>query len=290
MTKKVQRFIKCPKCHGHGEVPAGRTRRNRMKPEYQAIIDATTKASDLDDAKDKQIADLQAKLDALTPKMVTLASVQKTMPGIFWYEARSKNDPHTGPHGTVTIVPGEPATADFHPVNLGGPSDNVYLPVNKYPTLSDAEKTLMESALKFSIGCDWLVNDWSAPQALELDYQIQKVSGILINIGLQFIRIGSSWILRGFDYVNGNWVPLVGGITPTPGKPVSVKIEATCDDKTVTFTQVTIDGKVSPVSLNHLVTLQPKGKPECRVAWQLDGNAKGTAYEATIGNLTATFA
>jgi hypothetical protein len=265
-----------------------------MKPEYQAIVDAVTNVSNLDDAKDQLIIQLKQKIADLTPptpKIVTLSSIQAVKPdNQYWYQARSQNDPHTGPHGTATITPGEPTAVDFHPVNLGGPSDNVYLPREMYSTLTPAERLIMETASKFSIGCTWLVDNWASPQALELDYQIRKSSGVLINIGLQFIPQGSSWFLRGFDFVGKKWVQMTGGISPKSGTAIAVGIEATCDDKTVQFTRVLIDGNPTPVTLSHPVSTDQKGSPYCRAAYQLDGKANALAYKATIGNLTVAFA
>lgn len=262
-----------------------------MKPEYQVIIDAVTKASDLDDAKDQQIVQLKQQIAELTkPKVVTLSSIQSVVPPKqYWYEARSQNDPHTGPHGTATITPGEPAVIDFHPVNLGGPSDNVYLPREMYATLSAEERAILETASKFSIGCTWLVDNWQAPQALELDYQIRKSSGVLINIGLQFIPIMGTWQLRGFDFVAKKWVTMMASKPPQPGVPISVAVEATCDDKVVQFTRVLIDGVSTNVNLSHPVSIEVKASPYCRAACQLDGRANAVPYKATIGKLMVTF-
>ena len=184
---------------GHGFVPHGRRKQEFVRPEVQKIIDDASAAGAVVDAQDQLITQLKQQIADLTkPKAVTLSGIQIVAPQKqYWYEARSQNDPHTGPHGTATILSGEPAVVDFHPVNLGGPSDNVYLPREMYATLSPAERLLMETAKNFSIGCTWLVDNWQAPQALELDYQIRKSSGVLINIGLQFIPLGGSWTLGG---------------------------------------------------------------------------------------------
>jgi len=295
VSPNVEKLRKCPRCRGSGFVPYRRRKQDFMVPEIQKIIDDANAASALVDQKDQQIASLQKQIADLKnppkPKLVTLSSIQTVAPKQqYWYEARSAGDPKTGPHGTATILSGEPAVVDFHPVNLGGPSDNVYLPREMYATLSPDERLLLETATKFSIACTWLVDNWAAPQALELDYQIRKSSGVLINIGLQFIPLGGSWTLRGFDYVGRAWISMIGGITPKAGVPIAVKIEATCDDKVVQFTQATVDAKVMPVTLSHPVSADTKGSPYCRAAYQLDGRANATPYKATIGKLTVTFA
>lgn len=262
-----------------------------MIPEIQKIIDDATAAAAVVDGLKAEIVTLQQRIADLTrPKVVTLASIQTVAPQRqYWYEARSAGDPHTGPHGTATILSGEPAVVDFHPVNLGGPSDNVYLPREMYATLSAEERATLEVATKFSIGCTWLVDNWAAPQALELDYQIRKSSGVLINIGLQFIPLGGSWFLRGFDYVNSKWVSMTGGITPKAGIPISITVSATCDDKTVQFTNVIVDSTVTPVAISHPVSTEVKASPYIRAAYQLDGRANAMPYKATIGQLTVTF-
>ena len=147
----------------------------------------------------------------------------------------------------------------------------------------------METAKNFSISCTWLVDNWAAPQALELDYQIRKSSGVLINIGLQFIPLGNSWFLRGFDYVGKKWVAMATSKPPQPGVPIAVGVEATCDDKVVQFMRVLIDGVPTNVNLSHPVSADAKGSPYLRAASQLDGRANATPYKAKIGELTVTF-
>jgi hypothetical protein len=291
--KKVQRFVKCPRCHGHGEVPVGRTRKGVvMKPEYQAIVDATQKASDLDDAKDKQIADLQSKLAAATaPKIVTLSNIQSVAPETLWYEARDASAPKTGPHGTVNVVPGNPATANFHPIVLSsGHSDNCYNLRRLYPTLNADQKAILETATKFSISCDYSMDPLASVQAVELDYQIRKSSGVVINVGPQLLPSAGSWIIRGFDFVNKHWVPLGAKAVVTPGKPIHLEIQATCDDKVVQFMQVIVDGVATPVTFSHPVSQDTKGQPYCNAAYQLDARGDAKPYKATINNFQVSFA
>jgi hypothetical protein len=289
VASNVEKLHKCPRCKGSGFVPHGRRKKAIMKSEYQAIIDATQRASDLDDAKDQQILDLQAQLAALKPKSVTLANIQTSMPETLWYEARSPNAPKSGPHGTVTITPGSPATADFHPVNLGGQSDNCYNLFRLYPQLTADQKSLLETATQFSISCDYLFDPLASVQAGELDYQIRKSSGVVINVGPQLLPIPGGWSIRGFDYVRKVWVPLGVKAAVIPTKPTHLEVYATCDDKTVQFTRVVVDGISSSTSFSHPVSQSATSQPYCNAAYQLDATADGKPYRAQINNLTVTF-
>lgn len=258
----------------------------------QDALNSLATAVQLDAAKDSKIADLEQKIADLSaaPKVVTISEIQAVMPEVLWYEARSPGSPKTGPHGTVTIVPGSPAIADFHPVNLGGPSDNVYCLRRLYNTLTPAQHTLMETATKFSISCDYMFDPLASVQAGELDYQIRKSSGVVINVGPQLLPISGGWIIRGFDYIKKVWVPLGAKAILVAGKPTHLEIDATCDDKIVQFTQVTVDGAVTPVTFSHPVSMSTTGQPYCNAAYQLDATGDAKPYKATISNFQVTFA
>ena len=256
----------------------------------QDLQTSLTEAIQLDAAKDSQIADLQKQISDLTaPKVVTISNIQAVAPETLWYEARSPNSPKTGPHGTVTIVPGSPATADFHPVNLGGPSDNVYCLRRLYSTLNPAQQALMETASKFSISCDYILDPLANVQAAELDYQIRKSNGVVINVGPQLLPISGGWIIRGFDYINKKWVPLGAKAVVTPGRPIHLEIQATCDDKVVQFTKAIVDGVETPVTFSHPVSKSTTGQPYVNAAYQLDATGDAKPYKATIDNMTVTF-
>src|SRR6478672_7163104 len=124
----VQKTRKCPKCHGRGwlrrcpechgegeiEVPMITALPNLQADlaeamQQDAAADATLLALQKENSDLKQqIADMQK------PKVVKILNIQSVAPETLWYEARSPGSPKTGPHGTITIVPGSPATADFH--------------------------------------------------------------------------------------------------------------------------------------------------------------------------------
>src|SRR5580765_1102721 len=289
----VQKMRKCPTCHGHGEVPYGRRKKDFMKPEYQKIIDDATAASTLADQQDQLIAKLQQQIADLTaPKVVTISNIQSVMPETLWYEARDASAPKTGPHGTVTIVPRSPATADFHPIVLAsGHSDNCYNLRRLYPTLTAAEKAIMETATKFSISCDYIFDPLSSVQAGELDNQYRKSNGVVINIGPQLLPVAGGWLVRGFDFVNKNWVPLGVKASVTPGKPTHLEVYATCDDKVVQFTRVVVDGVSTPVTFSHPTGISRDkngvvitGQPYANAAYQLDATGDAKPYKATVDN------
>jgi len=290
VSPNVEKLRKCPKCHGSGFVPHGRRKQANMKPEFQKIIDDATAASALADQQDQKIADLQAQLAAaLGPKPVVISNIQAGMPETLWYEARDASAPKTGPHGTVNIVPGSPAVADFRPMNLGGQSDNVYCLRRLYPTMSADERAIMETAKSFSISCDYLFDPLSSVQAGELDYQIRKSNGVVINVGPQLLPSAGGWQIRGFDFMNKDWVPLGVKAMVTPGKPTHLEVYATCDDKVVRFTKVIADGVTTPVTFSHPVSQSTTGQPYCNAAYQLDATGDAKPYKAQINNLTITF-
>jgi hypothetical protein len=266
---------------GKGEPP--------MKQEFQQLLDDVNRASVLADQQDQKIAELQAELNALKPKVVTLANIQAVIPETLWYEARSPGAPKTGLHGTVAITPGSPATADFHPVNLGGQSDNCYNLFRLYPQLTADQRATLETAKNFSISCDYLFDPPASVQAGELDYQIRKSNGVVINVGPQLIPSGGGWRIRGFDYVNKVWVPLGAKAPVIPGKPTHLELYATCDDKVVQFTKVVVDGVTTLVTFSHPVSQSTTGQPYCNAAYQLDATGDAKPYKATINNLTVTF-
>jgi hypothetical protein len=250
----------------------------------------------IDAAKDAQIADLQKQISDLksSSKTVTISGIQAVQPEILYYEARSANAPRTGPHGIVTLALGEPTVADFRPVVVQTPdgvrhSDNAYLLSRKYPTLTQAQKDIMELATQFSVGCDVGLNPLSSVQDFEWDYQIRKSNGVLINVGLQLHPEGSGWQLRGFDYVSKKWVPLGAYATPVAGKSNTISVSATCDGLLVKFTAVKIDGKDVPVSFSHPITMDKLNAPYCNCAYQLDATADAKPYKATVGNFQISF-
>lgn len=286
----VQKMRKCPKCHGSGEVPYGRKRKDFVRPEIQKIIDDAAVAGNIVDAQDALIVQLKQQIADLTaPKPVAIAQIQAVMPETLWYEARSPGAPKTGPHGTITIAPGSPATADFHPVNIGGQSDNVYCLRRLYSTLTAAQRSIMETAKSFSISCDYLFDPLASVQAGELDYQIRKSSGVVINIGPQLLPQSGGWIVRGFDYINKDWIPLGVKAMPQPGKMIHLELDATCDDKIVQFTSVAVDGVITPVTFNHPVSMSTAGQPYINAAYQLDATGDGKPYKAKIDNFQVTF-
>lgn len=262
-----------------------------MRPEVQKIIDDAGAAGVVIDAQDQLIAQLKQQIADLTaPKAVTISDIQTVAPETLWYEARSPGAPKTGPHGTVTIVPGSPATADFHPVKLaGGESDNCYNLRRLWPTLTAAQRLIMETAKQFSIGCDYMMDPLASVQAVELDYQIRKSNGVVINVGPQLLPISGGWIIRGFDYVNKKWVPLGAKAVVVAGKPTHLEVTATCDDKVVQFVSVSVNGVVTPVTFSHLVSQSATGQPYCNAAYQLDATPDAKPYKATIDKLTVTF-
>src|SRR5579859_760360 len=108
-----------------------------MNISLQAAQKDIADAINLDEAKDAQIALLEKQIAEATTveNKVTIWGIQSVQPETLWYEARSPGAPKTGLHGAVTIKVGEPAVADFHPLNIGGPSDNVYCLRRLYLTL-----------------------------------------------------------------------------------------------------------------------------------------------------------
>lgn len=291
LSPNVEKLHKCPRCKGSGFVPHGRGKKTVMKQEFQKIIDDATAASVLADQQDQKIADLQAQLAAaLGPKPVVISNIQAGMPETLWYEARDASAPKTGPHGTVSIVPGSPATADFHPIVLAsGHSDNCYNLRRLYPTLTADQKATLETAKSFSISCDYLFDPMASVQAGELDYQIRKSNGVVINVGPQLLPSGGGWQVRGFDFINKGWVPLGAKAPVIPGKPTHLELYATCDDKVVQFTKVVVDGVTTPVTFSHPTSMSTLGQPYCNAAYQLDATGDAKPYKAQINNLTVTF-
>lgn len=258
----------------------------------QAQADLVTAAT-LDEAKDAQIITLTKQVADLTAAVssVTLTGIQSAMPETLWYEARSAGAPKTGPHGTIAIVPSSPATADFHPVKLAGnQSDNCYNLSRLYPRLTPPQRAIMETATKFTISCDYMLSPLASVQAAELDYQIRKSDGTVINVGPQLIPDGFGWQVRGFDFVSKKWVPLGVKASPSTGKTIHLEVSATCDGKIVQFTQVAVDGVVTPVTFSHPVTMDKAGAPYINAAYQLDATADAKPYKATVDNLTVRFA
>jgi hypothetical protein len=314
----VHKTTRCPRCRGYGKTTCSRCngrgeitliRKGKrfnligdeieMNPSLATLQSDITDAQDklaaavkIDDAKDAQIAALQKQIADLTaPKVVTLSNIQAVAPETLWYEARDASAPKTGPHGMVTIVPGSPATADFHPIVLAsGHSDNCYNLRRLYPTLTPAQRAIMETATHFTISCDYLLDPLASVQAAELDYQIRKSTGVVINVGPQLLPITGGWIIRGFDYVKKDWVPLGVKAMVTPGKPIYLEIDATCDDKTVQFTQVIVDGVATPVTFSHPVSQSTTNQPYCNAAYQLDATKDAKPYKASINNFQVTFA
>src|SRR6478609_7362502 len=271
VSPNVEKLHKCPKYKGSGFVPHGRRKQVIMQPEYQGIIDAVTVLAATAAGRDKQIADLQAQVAELSkPKSVTISNIQAAMPETLWYEARDASAPKTGPHGNVTIVPGNPATADFRPIVLAsGHSDNCYNLFRLYSQLTPDQKALLEIAKNFSISFDYMFDPLGNVQAGEGDYQIRKSSGVVINVGPQLLPTAGGWIIRGFDYVRKTWVPLGAKANVTTGKPIHLEIQATCDDKVVQFTQVIVDGVASPVTFSHPTSMSTLGQPYINAAFQL---------------------
>lgn len=277
-----------------------------MNIPLQAAQNDLADAVKLDESKDQQLATkdqeiatlnqtivaLQKQIADLTPaKSVTLSDIQAVAPETLWFQARSAGAPKTGPHGTITIAPGSPATADFHPVKLaGGHSDNVYCLRRLYPTLTPDQKAALEAATKFNVGCDVALDPLASAQAFELDYQIRKSDGVVINVGLQLVPAGTGWQLRGFDFVKKDWEPIGAKVTPKAGTLVHIEVSATCDGKTVQFVQVIADGATTPVTFNHPVSQSTKGAPYLNCAYQLDATGDAKTYKATVDNLSVTFA
>lgn len=270
--------------------------------EAQIAADAATHAADQATiaADETTIAKDEDTIAALTPRpVVTITGIQTVLPekasdgslGL-WYEARSAGAPKTGPHGSINVTVGEPAVDDFHPVALAsGSSDNVYLLRRLYPTFSDLQKQILETARFFSIGCKVSLQPLANVQAFELDYQIRKSNGVVIEIGGQLLPDGT---LRAFDYVKKVWVALGPKIDLSSmaslDYPVEILIEATCDDKTVTFISVSVNGQKFQVTLSHPVTATTVlNSPYCNAARQYDAKGSAPAYKGVVGEFTISF-
>jgi len=261
--------------------------------QQDAAADATLLALQKENSDLKQqIADMQK------PKVVKILNIQSVAPETLWYEARSPGSPKTGPHGTITIVPGSPATADFHPMKLAGSeSDNCYNLRRMYGDRTDEEKLILETATKFSMACDWMLDPLSNVQAAELDFQTRKKTGVVINIGPQLLPDGKGgWSMRGFDFINKGWVPLGVKANPKPGIPIRIQVDATCDDKTVQFTQILLDGVAFPVNFSHPTGISKDqkgnvitGAPYINAAYQLDATGDAKPYRATVNNFEVTY-
>lgn len=233
--------------------------------------------------------ELMSKFKHLQNK-VTIVGIQAMVPETLWYEARSAGAPKTGPHGTVLIKPGSPATADFHPVVLpGNQSDNCYNLQRLYSKLTGEQKTALEQATEFTISCDVALDPLVNVQAFELDYQPRKSSGVVINVGLQILGSASSWQVRLFDYVNKDWVPVGAKVTPKAGILTHVEVSAVCDDKVVQFISVGVDKITTPVTFSHPVSMSILNSPYLNAAYQLDATGNALPYKATVDNLTVIY-
>lgn len=263
-----------------------------MNPTCQQITDLAASINDQLAQKDQAIALLQQQVaDLSKPQPVVISNIQAVMPETLWYEARDASAPKTGPHGTISIVPSNPATVDFRPIRIDGiHTDNCYCLRRLYSTLTSAQKATLETAKEFSLSCDYLFNPLANVQAGELDYQIRKSSGVVINIGPQLLPTSRGWMIRGFDFVNKDWVPLGVKASVIPTKPTHLELYATCDDKVVQFTRVVVDGISSPVTFSHPTSMSAPGQPYINAAFQLDATADGKAYTAQISNFQVTFA
>src|SRR6478672_6518955 len=97
----VQKTRKCPKCHGRGWLRRCPECHGEGEIEVPMITALPKLQADLAEAM-QQNADMQK------PKVVKILNIQSVAPETLWYEARSPGSPKTGPHGTITIVPGSP--------------------------------------------------------------------------------------------------------------------------------------------------------------------------------------
>lgn len=236
----------------------------------------------------QQLSDANKQL-ALAKNWVTLQNIQTVMPEQLWYEARDASAPKTGPHGTVNISVGEPATFDFHPIVLpSGHSDNVYCLWRRYPYLTRSQKTSLETATNFSMSDIISLDPLANVQAAEWDYQIRKSNGIVINVGMQLLPDGT---LRAFNFVTKDWEQLGHKINLVNASPNAFRVDATSDDKIVQFTKVIVNDIETAVTYSHPTTsTNVLNNPYFNCAKQWDGRADGKAYKAKVGFLTASFA
>jgi hypothetical protein len=105
-------------------------------------------------------------------------------------------------------------------------------------------------------------------------------------VALQLLPDGT---LRGFDFLAKTWVQLGPKAALKSAVSIPLRLDATCDDKTVRFTQVTAGGVVTPVTLSHPVSQEAKGSPYLNAAYQFDGKPKALPYKGTIGHLAVSF-
>jgi hypothetical protein len=264
-----------------------------MDPVLQPVSDKLDNQSAAITTLQLQTQSLESQVANLTSQLnnvgtVVISNIQAGKPETLWYEARSASAPKTGPHGTVNITPGNICTADFHPISLpNNQSDNCYNLYRLYPTLTPIQKAILEAATKLSVGyvIDSIYPSVSSMQAVELDYQIRKSSGVVINIGLQLLPDGT---LRVFDFVNKAWEAVGPKVTFGTSR-ISLRLNATCDNQNVKFTSVTVNDVDQPISLSHPTSKDTTLNPYFNTAFQLDGRADAKPYVLTFEKLTSTF-
>ena len=242
---------------------------------------------------ESQVASLQDQIANMPKPIVTIPHIQvlpvdKEKDGStgLWYAARSAGAPRTGPHGKVTCSMTEPSVDLFQPTNIAPHSDNVYLLARLYPSFTADQKSLLESAASFTIGCSLTVDTPASVQQLELDMQARFSSGAIANFGFAWQPDGDTFL---FDYVGKKWVGTAVKIPMPANTPTSILLKATCDGKVVAFTELVAGGVSNPLNFSHPVTMDKPGAPYFNVARQYDGKASAPSYTVAIGNLTATF-
>lgn len=252
----------------------------------QAIADACTS--------------VQAQLDALQHQVdnppLTFPALQSMGQGapyigweLLWGVGRSHPVSNPPVHGTASLTPGAPATLAFAPAKLaGGESDNLYMlrRLGKY-----IPPALLAAASRFTLSLRETISDISAPQALEIDYQLQRGTK-LWNMGLQLKPSAPFWILRSYDYVARAWQST--GITVDqnklkPGGGFSMLGEWHVDDTSVTLDAVTLaDGQRHVVNMQHPVATAASPADAYNLAIQLDATADAKPYTAIIQDITVS--
>lgn len=257
-----------------------------MNPALQAIVNDVADAIRIDNAKDAQIASLQAQL--ANPQL-TLVALQSSPWELLWGVGRSH--PVTNPpiHGTATFTVGEPATIDYHPIVLPADRDNLYCLRRLAPYVNLAR---LQQATQFSLSWQMSVNDISAPEAIESDFQ-RQLGNKVWNMGYQFLSQGSSpWLVRAFNYTTKDWKDTGLRLDPSllaGGRTLTVAATFTLSDATETHNTLSFNGGVpQQVGFSQPVFTSATQSTLFNVAMQLDANGTAKPYQVRLGKVEVT--
>jgi hypothetical protein len=259
-----------------------------MNPALQAIVNDLAAAIKTDSDKDAQIAQLQA---ITANPVLTLIALQSSPWELLWGVGRSKPINNPPVHGTATMIPGEPAIIDYHPAVIDGDSDNLYCLRRLAPYVN---LTRLQQATRFSLSYQLSINDLSAVQAIESDFQ-RQLGFKVWNMGYQLLPSGGgSWVVRAFNYTEKRWVTTGVSFNPdliTGGRTVGITSTYTLSSTSETHESIRFgDGPTQPVGFSQPVFTSKTMATAFNVACQLDSRSTAKPYTVKLGQVEVTLA